>query len=59
MRVLKYTLKQDEAVSRESHRAFWKNESLGVPLVFALANKEGFVPESWSSDLSRKEWELP
>ena len=58
MRVLKYTLKQDEAVSRERHRAFWKNDSLGVPLVFALANKEGFVPEPWSSDQPRKDWDL-
>jgi len=40
------------------HQAFWHNESLGTPLVFALGEKPDFTPKPWQTSLSRKAWDL-
>lgn len=53
-----YTDKDNEAVCRRRHRAFWENRSEGTPLVFAVADKPGFKPVPWNSRLSRKDWDL-
>ncbi len=53
-----YGLKENESLCRTRHQAFWHNDSLGTPLVFALAEKPGFPPRPWQSPLPRKAWDL-
>ena len=54
----KYALKENEKVVREGHRAFWKNESLGRPLIFAVANNNQNQPEKRILEPPSKERDL-
>ncbi|WP_153307502.1 hypothetical protein [Desulfospira joergensenii] len=53
-----YALKKRGKECIERHRAFWENDSIGVPLVFAIAENPEFIPKPWVSQKTRKEWDL-
>ena len=54
----KYTLKANEKEARERHRAFWNNQSLGRPLIFAIANKRQDDKTEWNIETPSKQRDL-
>ncbi len=55
---MKYTLKTCEEEARERHRAFWKGQSLGRPLIYATACDPEYKEIPWQSTAPRKVWDM-